>query len=133
MSAENKLREFGIKEKDISLYVDILSKSTTYEKLAGKVKHQCELRPLHASAQQLLGPVLIPLYKNNADYREELIKNTDDFGFSREQRENYFLDYKGQPLNFNLDNEDIPLENRLKFIEKADSLVLKIVKEHLGL
>lgn len=125
---ETKLKELGIKEKDISLYVDILTKADSFEEL----KRQCGLHHLGAGAHQLLHPVFAPLYKN-AEYREKLMKNTENFGIPQEEIETYFSEFKSQPICFNFSNEDIPLEKRLKFTAKADSLVLEVVKEYLGL
>lgn len=126
---ETKLRELGIKEKDISLYIDILTKSDSFEEL----KHQGGLHQLGAGAQQFLDSVFVLLYKNNAEYRKRLMVETGEFGISQEEREVYFLHYKSQPSPFHSRNKDMLLEKRLQFIAKADSLVLEVVKEYLGL
>ncbi len=128
-AAEIKLKELGIDEAEISRYINILANSSTFEDLSARLGEY----HLSAGNQQFLELVFVPLYKRNDSIKVKLMRDTDYVGIPEGIRDEFFISYGSQPALLYDGYEEIPIENKDKFVTIADSLILDTVKKHLDL
>jgi hypothetical protein len=115
-------------------YINLLLQSTTPEGFRAAMRKQ---GGYGASYNQLLGPLMIKLYKQDEGVRQIIRAKVGELGISDKAIELYFTEYINEgALAVNIFpsiKELIPAEKKKQFIELTGQLMLDVLKRHIGL
>jgi hypothetical protein len=115
-------------------YASLLLQSATPEEFRQGMREQ---GGYGASYNQLLGPIMINLYKQDEEVRQAIRAKAGELGIPDKAIEMYFTGYITEgALAVNMFRdiaELIPAEKKKPFIELTDQLMLDALKRHAGL
>ena len=127
-TTQKKLKELGAKDQDIPDLIEIFANSSdidTFREEIGK-KHW------GAGYLQVLDPLFKEIYLKDKHVQEEMHEALQKFGISKKGLDEYFTSHiKHGDLFIHTTHEEIPLKERLQFLEESNGLMYKILKKYL--
>jgi len=128
-SIEEKLRGLGVPEEEMQFDVEILTASPNLETL----RIEKSARGWGTSSiDQYLTRLFKPLYERNPDVQERVQQELAHSGVPPDVVTSFFTEYSQASIMLNFGHQEIPLETRDKFIQKANKLSLDVLREYLG-